>query len=171
MARRCTVCSRPDAGIVNALLTEGRSARSVALERGLSEDAMQRHAMRHLRRPVEQALARERQGTRHDLEPREEVSRSPAHRSRERVAAAVGGADPLDELVDALREQALAGNPAIVHQYRLSLAAQADARHAIPPLRTLASEPEWVALRTRLLEALEPYPEATAAVVRALGAS
>jgi len=133
---------------------------------------VQRHAARHLSRaaairPVEEALARERQGTRHDLEPREEVSRSPAHRSRERVAAAVG-ADPLDELVDALRAQALAGNPAIVHQYRLALAAQADARHAAPPTRALASEPEWVALRTRLLGALAPYPEATAAVLDAL---
>ncbi len=39
MARRCSVCSRPDAGAINALLGEGRSARSVAVERGLSEDA------------------------------------------------------------------------------------------------------------------------------------
>jgi hypothetical protein len=139
MARRCSVCSRPDAGSINALLADGRSARSVAMELGLSEDALQRHAANHARR----------NGRSSTVQPR-------------------NSDDPLDELVDALREQALAGNPAIVHQYRLALAAQADARHAVPPRSDLATEPEWIALRTRLMLVLEPYPEAIRAVVAAL---
>lgn len=108
---------------------------------------MQRHAANHVSRPP--------------AAPAPEVSQPPA--------TAPSTADPLDELVDALRTQALAGNPAIVHQYRLALAAQADVRHAAPPTRDLASEPEWVALRTRLLVALEPFPDAVQAVRAALG--
>lgn len=148
MARVCTICARPDAGTINALLAEGRSARSVAAEYGLSEDATQRHAARHL-------------AARRKLSDEATVSRPRP------VAQLVD--DPLDELVDALRTQALAGNPAIVHQYRLALAAQAEARHAIPQRRDLAAEPEWLALRDRLLVALAPFPEARLAVVVAIG--
>ena len=77
--------------------------------------------------------------------------------------------DPLDELVSALRVRALAGNPSDTREYRLALAAQSDVRHAAPPQRDLASEPEWIELRTTLLRALEPFPEARQAVADALG--
>jgi hypothetical protein len=77
--------------------------------------------------------------------------------------------DPLDELVKALRVRALAGNPADTREYRLALAAQSDAKHAAPPRRDLAAEPEWIELRTRMLAALAPFPEARLAIVAALG--
>jgi hypothetical protein len=64
--------------------------------------------------------------------------------------------DPLDELVAALRVRALAGNPADTREYRLALAARSNARHAAPPRRVLAAEPE-VALRGAILAALEPF--------------
>lgn len=80
-------------------------------------------------------------------------------------------ADPLDELVSALRVRALAGNPSDTREYRLALAAQSDVRHAAPPQRDLASEPEWIALRTAMLDALGPFPEARQAVADALGAT
>jgi hypothetical protein len=76
--------------------------------------------------------------------------------------------DPLDELVNALRVQALQGNPAIVHQYRLALAAQSDLKHAAPPTRDLALEPEWIAMRSKILKVLEPYPTARVAIADAL---
>jgi hypothetical protein len=79
--------------------------------------------------------------------------------------------DPLDELVTALRSRALAGNPSDTREYRLALAAQADVRHATPPTRDLASEPEWIALRSIMLRALEPFPDARQAVADALGGS
>lgn len=152
---RCSVCSRPDAGAINALLGEGRSARSVAVELGLSEDAVQRHAHRHTVRPIVAA-------------PRA-AAVSPAAVAT--PGELLGAGDPLDELVNALRAQALAGSPAIVHQYRLALAAQADVRHAAPPSRDLTSEPEWRTLRAAILRALEPFPEARQAVADALGAT
>jgi hypothetical protein len=78
-------------------------------------------------------------------------------------------ADPLDELVAALRTRALAGNPSDTREYRLALAALADLRHATPPTRDLAGEPEWIALRSTMLRALEPFPDARQAVADALG--
>jgi len=79
--------------------------------------------------------------------------------------------DPLDELVVALRVRALAGNPSDTREYRLALAAQADVRHAAPPSRDLASEPEWIRIRTMMLAALDPFPEARIAIATALSAA
>jgi hypothetical protein len=146
MPRYCQVCSRTDAGAINVLLLEGRSARSVALELGLSEDSVQRHVHnRHVtvRRTSDPVPFR----------PATEPS------------------DPLDELVAALRDHALAGNPASAHEYRLALSAQADVRHTTPPTRDLEHEPEWIELRTRMLEALEPFPAAKLAIADALEAA
>jgi hypothetical protein len=139
MASPCSICRLPSAGSIDELLRAGRSVRSVAVELGLSRDALGRHARAHLGRP----------------------SASPP-------PAPTNGLDPLDELVAALRVRALAGHPSDTREYRLALAAQSDAQHAAPPRTDLASEPEWLAIRARLLEALEPFAEARLAVVDAI---
>lgn len=139
MGQPCSVCGLPTAGAINELLRSGRSARAVAGEFGLSYDAVTRHARNH-------------------------VSKRPAA-----TVPADSDADPLDELVKALRVRALAGNPADTREYRLALAAQSDLRHAAPPQRDLATEPEWIEVRTRMLAALEPFAEARLAIVAALG--
>jgi hypothetical protein len=140
MGVACTVCALPLAGAINELLRSGRSARAVAGEFEVSYDALTRHARNHLAR-----------------RPSTAAPPSPVD-------------DPLDELVSALRVRALAGNPADTREYRLALQAQLDVRHAAPPTRDLAAEPEWIAVRARILAALEPFPEARQAVADALGA-
>jgi hypothetical protein len=142
----CKVCSRPDAGEIDEVLASGRSARSIALEVGLSEDAVQRHAKNHAGRhrasPVPDAIPMKSKET---------------------------DGDPLDELVETLRPAALRGhNPALVHQYRLALAAQAAAVNLRVMTPQLTSDPEWIELRTRIVDALAPYPDARAAVVEAI---
>ena len=136
MSRRCSICASPQAGAMNERIRSGATLASVAVEFSVSDDALARHARRHLV-------------------------------DRPSTIPAIGH-DPLDELVSALRARALAGDPAVVREYRLALAAQSDVRHATPPTRDLASEPEWLELRARMLHALEPHPEARLAVVAAL---
>jgi hypothetical protein len=97
------------------------------------------------------------------------VGRHRHHVPKDAPSPLPASGDPLDELVSALRVRALAGNPSDTREYRLALAAQADVRHATPPRRDLASEAEWVALRTAMLHALEPFPEARIAIAAALG--
>jgi hypothetical protein len=84
---------------------------------------------------------------------------------------AASHADPLDELTAALRSRALGGDTAAAREYRLALAAQHAARHAAASARALVDEPEWIALRTRLLRLLEPFPEARLAVADGLEGS
>jgi hypothetical protein len=138
MSRRCSICACEAAGTINGLLQDGRSIRSVATEFAVSEDALGRHASRHLTR-----------------------SEAP-------IATADNGADPLDELVQTLRARALAGDPAVVREYRLALAAQQATRHATAPQQAISSSREWIELRTAILRALEPFPEARLAVGEAL---
>ena len=140
MSRVCTVCASPSAGAIDELLRSGRPAQAVATEFAVGQRSMQRHAKAHLDRIVAIAV------------------RDNGHLS----------GDPLDELVIALRTRALAGNPVVAREYRLALSAQAAAQHAAAPTRYLATEPEWIVLRSRLLVALEPFPEARRAVVDAL---
>ena len=141
MSRHCTVCASPSAGAIDELLRSGRPAQAVATEFAVGQRSMQRHAKAHLNRTA--AIATGNNG----------------HFS----------GDPLDELVVALRTRALAGDPVVAREYRLALSAQAAAQHAAAPTRHLATEPEWIALRSRLLVALKPFPEASRAVVDALG--
>jgi hypothetical protein len=135
MARSCTVCASASAGAINELLRSGRSAQAVANEFGVGHRSMQRHAKAHLGRMIARAIPIT--GPDNDI--------------------VVG--DPLDELVVALRVRALAGDPIVAREYRLALAAQSAAKHAAAPVRDLATAPEWIDLRTRLLRLLEPYPE------------
>ena len=140
MSRVCTVCASPSAGMIDELLRSGRPAQAIATEFAVGQRSMQRHAKAHLNRTV--TVANGEKGH-------------------------VGG-DPLAELVVALRTRALAGDPVVAREYRLALSAQAAAQHAAAPTRYLATEPEWIVLRSRLLVALEPFPEARRAVVDAL---
>ena len=140
MSRVCTVCASALAGAIDEQLRSGRAAQSVATEFAVGQRSMQRHAKAHLNRTV--AIAAGDNSHLND--------------------------DPLDELVDALRTRALAGDPVVAREYRLALSAQAAAQHAAAPTRHLASEAEWIALRSRLLVALELFPEARWAVVDAL---
>jgi hypothetical protein len=99
------------------------------------------------------------------------LTRHHRNHARRQVVPAIPEAtvdDPLDELVAALRVRALAGHPSDTREDRLDLAAQADVRHAAPPRTDLAAEPEWQVLRSRLLAALEPYPEARLAAAAVL---
>ena len=141
MSRACTVCASPSAGAIDELLRSGRPAQALATEFAVGQRSMQRHAKAHLDRTVAGSAGDNGQ---------------------------VNG-DPLDELEDALRARALAGDPVVAREYRLALSAQAAAQHAAAPTRHLATEPEWTALRSRLVMALEPFPEARRAVVDALG--
>jgi hypothetical protein len=142
MPPTCSICTRGDVAAINGLLLDGRSARSVAIDLGLKSTAVQRHVrMKH-----------------------HTIVTIPAK------AVAKPTEDPIDELVNVLRNKALnnSNDAAMVHQYRLALAAQKEAKSATGLVRDLATEPEWLTLRARMLKALEPYPDARVAIAEAL---
>jgi hypothetical protein len=151
LARTCTVCSHPEREAIDRALVEGQSSGKLAGRyRTLDERAIRRHRSNHL--PT--ALARAREA--------EEVSR----------------ADDLLEQVVGLQDRALTilGRAENSGDLRTALGAIREARGNLELLAKLLGEldespqvnilvsPEWITVRTALLKALTPHPEARAAV-------
>jgi hypothetical protein len=57
MATRCSICKDPRSQTIDAQLAAGRSARSIALEYRLGDQAMQRHARLHTSAPTDAPVA------------------------------------------------------------------------------------------------------------------
>jgi hypothetical protein len=154
MPRRCTVCGHVEREHIDSALVAGTSLRDIAGQHGVSKSALERHKADHL--PADLAKAREAQ----------EAAR----------------ADDLLSQVRSLQARTLAILEAaeVSGENRTALAAIGEARRNLELLGRLAGElderpvvnvlisAEWVAIRTVLLEALSPYPQASTAVARRL---
>ncbi len=157
MPRTCTVCMHKDREAIDTALVEGEAVRPVASRYvPLSKTALQRHKDEHLPKALMQAQA----------------------------AQEVAHADTLLDQVQDLHRRTLKILTAAEKSKdgRLALGAVREARSNLELLAKLTGElderaqvnillaPEWVSVRTILLAALLPYPDARLAVATALGA-
>lgn len=155
MARtHCTVCTSPDRDAIDREIIAGRPYRTIAEHFNLGRMSVARHAGSHLPKTL-----------------------SRAHEAHE-----VARADDLLGQVRELQGRALGILRRAERKGDLRSASGAirEARGLIELLGKLAGQlqdgvivsvvtlPEWVALRGRILGALEPYAEARQAVVQAL---
>jgi len=150
MPRRCTVCGHGEREHIDRALVAGAALRDVAGRHGVSKSALERHKADHL----------------------------PTHLAKARAAEEAAQADDLLSQVRSLQARTLAILEAAEAsgENRTALAAIAEARRNLELLGKLAGElderpvvnvlvsAEWVAIRTVLLEALSPYPQASTAV-------
>ena len=154
MPRTCTVCTHAKRSQVEQALVSGESYRDIARRFGVSKDALARHRSEHL--PRELAKATE--------------------------AAEIARADTLLERLLSLNCETLL----ILAEARkgkdnyLALQAIARAEKQLELQAKLIGEldegqsvsvvltPEWAHLRTVIVQALRPYPEAQAVLLKAL---
>jgi hypothetical protein len=148
------VCDHPERHSIDETLITGAPYRSVAKRFELSESSVYRHKTEHL----------------------------PAHLSKAREAEEVAQADDLLDQVRDLQGRALdiLGRAEKAGDLRTALAAISQARGNLELLGKLAGElderpvvnvllsPQWVMIRTTMLEALSAYPEARTAVAESL---
>jgi hypothetical protein len=154
MSRACSVCTHPDAVLINeALVIDGTSNRAVARQYELSKDALRRH-----REHIPQLLLEASQ------------------------AMEVADADDLLSQVRDLQRRSLAilDQAEDAGELRTALSAIAQARSNLELLGRLAGQlqqagtinihlhHEWIELRALILTALEPYSEARGALLTAL---
>lgn len=154
MPRRCTVCIHPERVEIDLQLVRGEPFRRIAAQRHVTEQSIRRHKTEHL--PT--ALAR-------------------AHEAREIAQA--------DSLLDEVRELqtrvlAILSRAEDAGDLRAATGAIREARSTIELLAKLTGEldeqpqidlvlaPQWTTIRSVILDALEPYPTARAAVSRRL---
>jgi hypothetical protein len=156
VSRSCTVCSHPESFEINERLVGigGKlSLRNIAKQYGLNYQAINRH--------------------------REHIPELLAQASR---AEEVAQADGLLDRVEDLQRRTLAILEAAeeTSDYRTALAAIRESRSNLELIGEVTKElnrtptlnfhlnPEWIELRTAILVALEPHPEAAASVSRAM---
>jgi hypothetical protein len=154
MPRTCTVCTHDEAHAINVDLIHRESYRTISDRYGLSQTALKRHGRDHIPKLLVEA----------------------------RQAVEVAEADDLLGEVRDLQARTLAILEATeeTDEHRLALAAIREARGNLELLARLLGElseaptvnihlhPEWVEIRTAIVVALEPHPEARESVLRAL---
>jgi hypothetical protein len=150
MPRSCTICEHPNREAMDEALVGGASNRSLASLYDVSEAAVRRHKAKHL--PAKLVMAQ--------------------------AAEEVAQADTLLEQVGDLQERALAilDKAEEAGELRTALGAIREARGNLELLAKLLGElderpvtnilvsAEWVSVRTAMMEALDPYPQARVAV-------
>jgi hypothetical protein len=165
----------------------GETYRSISQDYPYSKDALRRHKTNHIAAIVgdikaimEQArievLEEARQQEMEDL--REEVISAAKDSMAARLENAAGFIDQLREVRDkaaglldqaeASQDMRAAGTFLRELREQIRLMAELEGRIASQPQITLISSPEWVEVRSLVINALEPYPEAREAVVRAI---
>ena len=155
MPRECTICKHPQRTEIDAALVNGDMYRGVSRRFDCSEDALRRHKAEHV----------------------------PAHMAQAHDAQDVANADSLLDQVRDLQRKALGilDKAENAGDLRAATSAIREARECIVLLAKLMGElderaqvnilvlsPEWLAIRSRLLTALEPFPDARLAVAEAL---
>ena len=154
MPRSCTICGHPERAAIDAALVADAPYRHIAARFAVSTGALQRHRAEHL----------------------------PAGLAKAREAAEVVQADTLldrlralnRETADVLKEAKAARD----QELRLKAIARAEKQielegRLLGELRdgqtvNIVVTPEWQALRTRILVALAPFPEARYALAEVL---
>jgi hypothetical protein len=154
MPRSCTVCEHPKRETIDRELVGGASNRSVASLNCVSEAAVRRHKANHL--PAKLVMAEK---------AAEVVEASSLLRQvgdlQRRALAILDKAEETGELrtaLSAIREAR--GNLELLAK----LLGDLDER----PVVNVLLSPEWLELRTVIVGALEPHPEALRAVMGAL---
>jgi len=152
--RKCTVCQHPEVAEINKLLASGVSHAEIARRFGLGRRSVARHAAHHLPATVVAAAKKDQEAQ--ALDVLGEVKKL-YHVALDLLGKAAKAEDLRTALAgvgEARKNLELLGK----------LLGQLDER---PQVNILVSQ-QWAEVRTRLLNALEPFPEARVAAARAL---
>jgi hypothetical protein len=160
MARTCTVCVHPEREAINQALISGEAALSVAARyftvggKPLGRMAVQRHKENHI--PETMAKAKEAQEVAHGADLLQNV-RKLQNKAIQLLLKAEADGD---------YRTALAG----IREARgcLELLAKLVGELSDAPTVNITISPQWVELRTVIVQALSEYPAARLAVAQAL---
>jgi len=157
MPRVCTVCTHPQRQVIDEALIAGAGLRDIAGRFGLSKSALERHKANHL--PASLAQAKEAAEVAQADDLLGELRK--LQRITLGLLSKAYSAGDLRTAVSAVGQAR--GNLELFGK----LLGQLDERAQV---NILVASPEWLTLRARILQTLEPYPEARLALAAALEA-
>jgi hypothetical protein len=149
--RTCSICGHPDRASIDTAILAGGTNRGIARSFGLSDDALRRHAARHL-----------------------ELATSDAKRARDRdLFAEIEGL--LRRVTGALNRAERQEDDRVlllaVREQRATLELLGKLRGDLnepPRVSVLLGDPQWLAIFAAIRGALTPYPGALADVDQAV---
>jgi hypothetical protein len=155
MTRKCTICGHPDRKAIDRAILQGESFRGISRKHSLSEDALQRHVSKnHMVSKIARAEeAKELAQAATLLDQVKDL--------QQRAMGILAKAEAADDLRTALQG---------VKEVRscLELLAKVTGELESGPQVNILMAPEWVQIRTTILQVLEPYPEARMHLVERL---
>ena len=154
MPRICTVCAHDEHHAINVDLLDRVPYRHIATRYSVSTGALQRHSREHIPELLRKAYEAIQRDDSEDLAGELAKVKADVHRLKERA----------EEEGD-LRTALLGCDKALK---ALELQAKVEQLIQTQPTLNILVAPEWVALRTKLLYALDAYPDARGSVLRAL---
>ena len=154
MPRTCTICTHEQRAEIDQALVAGEALRDIARRCRVSKDAISRHKT-HL--PAHVAKAAKAQSV-----AQADSLLASVQRLRERLESALEKAEAARDVAALAREARETARLLLEVEGRLRQGAHVQVAVA------LVQSPEWAAVRTRTLRALEPFPEARRAVIAAL---
>src|SRR4051794_3551963 len=154
MPRVCTICTHPDRPAIDMMLVNGKPLRDIAGRFGTSKSALERHQVQHLPASLAEARRAEEAARADDLLGQLLGLQADARRIGKK-------AEDTGDL-----KTALAGVRELVRIVELTAKLVGELNER-PEVNVLVA-PQWLAVRTALLEALRPYPEARLAVASRL---
>lgn len=156
MPRKCTVCTHPELEAINAALVNNVSFRRIASQFSLVETSVRRHKADHLPGHLTQAVQAEQVTHADDL-------LSQVRDLQAKALNILAKAEKAGELRTALQAIAQA-------RQNLELLANLLGKLQQTPTVNITLSAEWIELRTVILQALEPFPEARIKLAEVLSA-
>ncbi|MFZ3133111.1 MAG: hypothetical protein WBH08_03825 [Methanothrix sp.] len=154
MGRQCTVCGHKDVEEINKLLLCSDSYRDIARQFGLSKDALARHKESHM-----PELLLKSQEVKETLQADNLLDQIVYYESEARRFKGLAESQGDLELALKAVDRALKC---------LDLFAKARGIISDQPQVNILVLPEWIALRTAIIQSLRPYPDALEALRDAL---
>lgn len=155
MGRPCTICVHAEQVAIDQALVEGTgSNRRIAAQYGVNEQSVRRHRAEHLPARLSTAHDADQVANAGDL-------LGQLHALRERTMTLLDKAERSGDQATALRGISEARKTI---ELLLEVEQQLDRRDVV----NIIINPQWIDLRTVIVGALEPYPEARNAVAGAL---
>lgn len=185
MPRPCGPCSDSRRNELDRRLLQkelnGESFRRISEDFGYSETALRRHLTEHLKdalADIRQTMteAREREIEKVRQKELEDIKDEAANSTASRLENAASFFDQLKEIrrkAANLLDQAetakdLKAAGVFIRELREEIRLWAELEGKLQPQVNILVNPEWIQLRTLIINALEPYPEARQAVTNAI---
>ncbi len=191
MPRPCGPCQDKRRNELDRRLLEmefsGETFRSISLEFAYSEDSLRRHKANHLAEDLQSVrvameAAREEALAEAKAREREKIGEEAIEVAKTGMVARLDNAATFIDQLKAVRDRAAnlldraessqdmkaAGTFLKELREQIRLMAELEGKISQQPQVTIINNPEWIELRTVIIQALDPYPEAKEALVNAI---